>query len=272
MAFTALASQTLKGKKRAENPTKFGTLSITSDMYVAFVRGMCPRKLGKEDAESVLLYIDRDADGQIGWDEFMESFISCYGRWLMRLKQTVARLADKVTNPAMKERYLAEVAKVNNVQRMMAAAFRQTKSTRARQEQQPTSRTNKTDASRRGLEKTDDDVRVISEYIDRMSDIRREKVKANSNLENTFIMNEGVLDPAVSNTALKRGAVEQEIGDIMEHAKLIAAQNRESKQIKTMYDFLVAMQEDIEDLVEESTNIKVASSPIRRARTPPPSY
>ena len=68
-----------------------------------------------------------------------------------------------------------------------------------------------------------------------MSDIRREKVKANSNLENTFIMNEGVLDPAVSNTALKRGAVEQEIGDIMEHAKLIAAQNRESTHIKTLY-------------------------------------
>ena len=171
----------------------------------------------------------------------------------MRLKQTVARLADKVTNPAMKERYLAEVTKVNNVQRMMAAAFRQTKSTRARQEQQPTSRTNKTDASTRGLEKTDDDVRVISEYIDRMSDIRREKVKANSNLENTFIMNEGVLLPSVSNTALKRGAIEQEISEIMEHAKLIAAQNRESTHIKTMYNFLVAMQEDIEDLVEEST-------------------
>ena len=76
----------------------------------------------------------------------------------------------------------------------------------------------------------------------------------------------------MSNTALKRGVVEQEISEIMEHAKLIAAQNRESTHIKTLYNFLVAMQEDIEDLVEESTNIKVASSPIRRAKTPPPGY
>ena len=136
MAFTALASQTLKGKKKASDPKLFGTVTITKDMYVAFIRGMCPRELGKEDAESVLLYIDRNDDDKIGWDEFMESFVACYGRWLMRLKQTVARLADKVSNPAMKERYSTEVAKVNNVQRMMAAAFRQTKRTLAQQQEQ----------------------------------------------------------------------------------------------------------------------------------------
>ena len=120
----------------------------------------------------------------------MESFVACYGRWLMRLKQTVARLADKVSNPAMKERYSTEVAKVNNVQRMMAAAFRQTKRTLAQQQEQDmTARSSKTDASKRGMEKSEDDIRIISEYIDRLSDMRREKAKANSNLENTFILN-----------------------------------------------------------------------------------
>ena len=169
--------------ERVVNPTAIAQASSTSD----------PSTMCEEDAESVLLYIDRNDDDKIGWDEFMESFVACYGRWLMRLKQTVARLADKVSNPAMKERYSTEVAKVNNVQRMMAAAFRQTKRTLAQQQEQDmTARSSKTDASKRGMEKSEDDIRIISEYIDRLSDMRREKAKANSNLENTFILNDGV--------------------------------------------------------------------------------
>ena len=73
-----------------------------------------------------------------------------------------------------------------------------------------------------------------------------------------------------SNTALKIAAAEHEVNEIMEHAKLIAAQNNENAQIQTMYEFLTAIQEDIENFVEENTSIKVASSPIRRAKTPPP--
>merc|ERR1711916_182394 len=128
-----------------------------------------------------------------------------------------------------------------------------------------TARSSKTNASKHGLEKSEDDIRILSEYIDRMSDIRRQKVKANNNLENTFIMNEGVLDPTVSNTALKSAAIDHEINEIMDHAKIIAAQHNDSSQFKTMHEFLIAIQEDIDNLVEESTSIKVASSPIRRA-------
>ena len=63
---------------------------------------------------------------------------------------------------------------------------------------------------------------------------------------------------------------DREVNEIMEHAKLIAAQNNENAQIQTMYEFLTAIQEDIENFVEENTSIKVASSPMRRAKTPPP--
>ena len=64
------------------------------------------------------------------------------------------------------------------------------------------------------MEKSEDDIRIISEYIDRLSDMRREKAKANSNLENTFILNDGVLDPSISNTALKIAAAEHEVNEI----------------------------------------------------------
>ena len=55
--------------------------------------------------------------------------------------------------------------------------------------------------------------------------------------------------------------------------KVSSAQNNENAQIQTMYEFLTAIQEDIENFVEENTSIKVASSPMRRAKTaPPPSF
>ena len=273
MAFTALVSRTLRGNQDSKDPEKFGALSITSREFVAFVRGMCPKSLNQEDADSVLLYIDRDADNKIGWDEFMESFVSCYGRWLMRLKQNSARLADKISMPGMKERYAEVANEIHNVQRMMAAAFRQTKASLAAQQAPLTARSSKLDDTMAmSMKKSDADLDTLREFIDRMSQIRRGKSRMVRGLETEFYRHDGVLMDGGPRDLLLSGTddVEIEMNEIVEHAELILARHG-TKEVNTMYDFLVAIYSDIQKLDDQTVSIKVASSPTR-SRTPPPAY
>jgi Ca2+-binding EF-hand superfamily protein len=277
MAFTALVSRTIKGRRDAKDAQKFGGLTISSREFVAFVRGMCPKALDDDDANSVLLYIDRDADDKIGWDEFMESFVSAFGRWLMRLKQTTARLSDKITMPGIKERHAAAVQEIHNVQRMMASAFRQTKSTMKAQESAAlsTARTSKEDMLGSRLEKSDFDQDQMREYIDRMSYIRRAKSRQLQGLETEFYTQDGTLVDAenvLSGTV--RNSVDTEIAEMMDHSKLIVARAEGNVELTTMFEFLVAIQGDIEALDAQSVSIKVAASPskTRKPATPPPAY
>ena len=57
----------------------------------------------------------------------------------------------------------------------------------------------------------------------------------------------------------------------MDHPKLIVARAEGDVELTTMFEFLVAMQGDIEALDAQSVSIKVAASPskTRKPATPP---
>eukprot|EP00949_MAST-11_sp_MAST-11-sp1_P005108 g5108.t1 len=100
---------------------------ISKDDFIHFVRGWCPsdvaRTIGHKQQESILRAVDCNADDTIGWEEFQEAFVSCYGRRLLKLRKECIR-AKEARLPSMQQLYKDNVAEIGRVQQAMARAFR----------------------------------------------------------------------------------------------------------------------------------------------------